>query len=615
MRDARLGGSTSDSAQTYSMLADPLTFDAAPLFGTSSASAIAQASAGVDESPSADGLAMIGFLTGETAAGGLVSQSFASWDGQSPAGYSGSNGIAANWGKGAVVTYAFNLASNYSAAEQSVYLTALTLWHDVANISFVAASSYGVAQIQFIRTSDGQANTSTSYSIPANVSRPGTLLSATVGIDTSVSSFADPTSFTSYGGYAKEVVQHEIGHALGLGHPGTYDGSNPSAGQILFASDTRQYTVMSYNDPAANKYQGQVLTTPGQYDILALQRIYGAPTSSGLSGGQVFGFNGNTGLDPYDFSKNIHPVVTLFDTGDNNTLDLSGFTQAETVDLNPGGFSSADGMRDNIGIDFSTKIDHFIGGSGDDVIIVNNNSDVIDGGGGSNTVSFNAALANAALTAAAGTVTATIGSATYTLRNIQTLKFADTTITAGSIACFVAGTLIATPAGEMPVEALRQGDLVRLHDGRLAPISWIGRCAVTPEPGAEPLHIAADAFGPGQPYRRLTLSPEHAVFAEGVLIPVRCLENGHSVRKAALERVVYFHIRLEGHEILRAQGLAVESWLDDGARDGFDNAADAPEFRPMQPAHPMRRQGLEVERVRLTLHENLPKPALMEHAA
>jgi serralysin len=586
----------SDPAQSDAVIAtDTLVF--------SSSSAVTPSdTAGISTSASTEGLNMIGFITGETSSGGLMAQSYASWGGDDPATYSTNFGIAANWGAGATVTYAFNPASNYTAAEQAAYVTALKLWSAVANISFSVTSNYSFAKIQFTRTSDGQANTNTNYTLPNPRTRPGHLQTASVGIDTSIASFADPTSFTSFGGYAKEVVQHEIGHALGLGHPGAYNGTTPTSGQILYATtDTRQYTVMSYNDPAGDPYNGNHLTTPGQYDILALQRIYGAPTASIFSGGQIFGFNTNTSIDQFDFTKNTTPVVTLYDTGTGNTLDVSGFTQSATIDLNPGAFSSVAGLRNNIGIDFTTRIDTVITGAGDDSIAVNNNADIIDGGGGNDIVTFNATSSAAALSRTGTTVTATIGTVTYTLRNIETLSFTNATIDASTVACFIAGTMIATTAGETPIESLRAGDLIRLDNGRLAPVTWIGRRSVHIEPGAEPLCIAPHSFGPNLPHAALTLSPDHAVFAGGVLIPVRCLENRRSVRRDERPHVTYFHVALDTHEILRANGLPVESWLDEGCRDGFDNPKSAPPVRLMSPAAAFRTQGLEVERVRLTL--------------
>jgi serralysin len=124
-------------------------------------------------------------------------------------------------------------------------------------------------------------------------------------------------------------------------------------------------------------------------DILAAQRLYGTSTSSTLSGGQVFGFNCNIADASkvfFDFTQNIAPVVTLYDTGTGNTLDLSGFSAGSTVNLAQGGFSSANGQTNNIGIALGTVITTAIGGAGNDFFFVGgaDGTQHFDGEGGVN---------------------------------------------------------------------------------------------------------------------------------------------------------------------------------------------------------------------------------------
>jgi Ca2+-binding RTX toxin-like protein len=116
-------------------------------------------------------------------------------------------------------------------------------------------------------------------------------------------------------------------------------------------------------------------------DILAGQRIYGRPISGPLvDGNDVFGFNSNIdeNSDPdhsigryFDFTVNTHPVITIWDGGVNNTLDLSGWSTPSTINLNPGAFSSANGQTNNIGIALGTVIETAKGGEGSDTIIGN----------------------------------------------------------------------------------------------------------------------------------------------------------------------------------------------------------------------------------------------------
>jgi hypothetical protein len=145
------------------------------------------------------------------------------------------------------------------------------------------------------------------------------------------------------------------------------------------------------------------------------------------------------------------------------------------------------------------------------------------------------------------------------------------------IPCFAAGTRILTPAGEVPVEALRAGDPVVLARGGTTRVRWIGlrhvECRAHRAPHAVmPVRIRAGAIAPGIPARDLFVSPDHAVHLDGVLIPARCLVNGHSIVQAAVDAVTYFHVELPRHDVLLAEGLAAESYLDTGNRFGFADA-------------------------------------------
>ena len=141
-------------------------------------------------------------------------------------------------------------------------------------------------------------------------------------------------------------------------------------------------------------------------------------------------------------------------------------------------------------------------------------------------------------------------------------------------ACFASGTRIRTVRGSVAVERLRVGLRVRTHRGSLEEIVWIGRRAVDcrrhPDPAAvQPVRIRAGAFGPGLPARDLRLSPDHAVFVDGVLIPVRCLVDGVAIVREDVALVVYYHIELRTHDVILAEGLPVESYLDTGNRANF----------------------------------------------
>jgi T5SS/PEP-CTERM-associated repeat protein len=145
------------------------------------------------------------------------------------------------------------------------------------------------------------------------------------------------------------------------------------------------------------------------------------------------------------------------------------------------------------------------------------------------------------------------------------------------VQCFAAGTLIQTERGPVAVERLRAGDqVVTAEDGRLEPVVWLGRravdCAMHPRPAQVwPIRVRKGAFGPQRPARDLFLSPDHAVFVNEVLVPVKYLVNGTSIGQVRRKSVVYYHVELPRHALLLAEGLAVESYLDVGDRSNFQN--------------------------------------------
>jgi len=156
------------------------------------------------------------------------------------------------------------------------------------------------------------------------------------------------------------------------------------------------------------------------------------------------------------------------------------------------------------------------------------------------------------------------------------------------VACFATGTRIATARGEVPVEALRAGEDVALTaEGRAAPVVWVGWRRVAPSRHPNPLdlmpvRVRRDAVAPGLPARDLVLSPDHALALDGVLIPVRYLLNGRTIAREAAERVTYWHVELDRHDVLLAEGLPAESYLDTGNRAAFANGGTlvwrTPEF-------------------------------------
>ncbi len=186
---------------------------------------------------------------------------------------------------------------------------------------------------------------------------------------------------------------HELGHSMGLDHPGTYNGGSPTYElNAKYQQDSRQYTVMSYfaaaktgADHVASNGQLYVPQTLMLHDIKALQDMYGAETTT-RTGNTVYGFHANAGRSVYDFNINKHPVISIWDSAGVDTLDFSGFATPSRINLTAGNFSDADGMTKNISIAFGATIENAIGGNGIDVITGNEAANNLKGGNAADTI-------------------------------------------------------------------------------------------------------------------------------------------------------------------------------------------------------------------------------------
>jgi hypothetical protein len=142
--------------------------------------------------------------------------------------------------------------------------------------------------------------------------------------------------------------------------------------------------------------------------------------------------------------------------------------------------------------------------------------------------------------------------------------------------CFMPGTMIRTPTGEVAVEALKIGDLVETVDGRSIPVRWIGRQTVSRHFGGDlrlPICLKANALSDTVPCRDLLVSPDHALFVDGILIQASALVNGTSIvrfRDAPMT-FTYYHLELQDHSLILAENTPAETFIDNVDRAGFDN--------------------------------------------
>ena len=164
----------------------------------------------------------------------------------------------------------------------------------------------------------------------------------------------------------------------------------------------------------------------------------------------------------------------------------------------------------------------------------------------------------------------TVETATFSYTVKDNLGHIDTAfVTVNSVPCFVAGTRILTPSGEVAIETLRPGDLVMTQDDGPQPLRWIGRREVAATGDLAPICIEAGTFGP---HGRLLVSPQHRIlicnnlaellFGEAeVLVAAKDMINDSTVRVRRGGMVDYVHLLFDRHQVVFAEGLAAESFL------------------------------------------------------
>lgn len=262
----------------------------------------------------------------------------------------------------------------FNATQMNAARSALQAWANVANLNFteVSETSSNVGDFRFAFSSAVSGNTWGWAGYPNDYWASA----ADVWIN---SSFGNDTNWSA-GSYNYEALMHEIGHGLGLKHPGDYNvgDSNGTPGPYLPTElDFRNYTVMSYNDPDNDYTSTNVHVfprTPMVYDILAIQYLYGANNAY------------HTEDNTYSFDPNDPFYKTIWDAGGTDTIDINNFSLPSTINLNSGSYSNIAFTTFNaindLGIAFGAIIENAKGGSGNDVILGNSVDNTLVGNAG-----------------------------------------------------------------------------------------------------------------------------------------------------------------------------------------------------------------------------------------
>lgn len=267
--------------------------------------------------------------------------------------------------------------STFDPVQQATITAVLAYFAEVAHLTFDNRGETNAATMIF-------ANYSADDGVAAYAYAAGDARTSAVDGDVWNNTFNDGGDY-GFGGAFYETMLHEVGHSMGLTHPGTYDaaqGPTSYRRDAQFTQDSEALTVMSYfaaDETGGSDLNGQTLAIA---DILALQNIYGANDST-RGGNTTYGYNADPSADDiYDFTLNLTPKFTIWDGGGTDTIDLSGSGDAQRINLNDGTLSDILGYLGNIGIAVGARIENAFGGAGADTILGNALDNVLDGGAG-----------------------------------------------------------------------------------------------------------------------------------------------------------------------------------------------------------------------------------------